>query len=64
MDDRYGIGKDKLEFLVRIGAIELSEPIVYMVGNQPRYSFSENYLKNTSIEKIKDDYDKYLNGLQ
>lgn len=64
MTNKYQIEQEKIDYLKKIGACEFPEPVIYIAGPGYQYTFSEKYLKETPLEKIKENYDRFLNGLQ
>ncbi len=62
MNNKHNIDKEKLEWMESIGATEMPEPVIYIAGPDFKYTFSEEYLKETPIEKIKEHYNWFLNG--
>lgn len=64
MTNNYQIDSEKIDFLKKIGACELPEPVIYLAGPGFQYSFSEKYLRETPLKTIREHYDWFLNGLQ
>jgi hypothetical protein len=56
LQDRYGIGEEKLDWLQEIGAKELKEPYVYS-ADYGQYYMSERYLRETPLCKLKEIYE-------
>lgn len=59
LQDRYGIGEEKLGWLQEIGAKELKEPYVYS-ADYGSYYMSERYLRETPLCKLKEFYESKL----
>lgn len=56
----YGLPEEKAEWLKEIGAFEFPNPVIYGMpkGSGISYTLSEKYLKETPLDKLKNDYSK------
>lgn len=54
----YGLPEEKAVWLKEIGAFEFQNPVIYGIpkGSGISYTLSEKYLKETPLDKLKDDY--------
>jgi len=57
-ENRYNLPKDTFEWLMEIGVIDISKFVYSAV--EPRMLYSEDYLKNTPLEKLKAEYEQQL----
>lgn len=57
-DKEDKISKEKLEWLEEIGAKKFDKPMLYILGNN--WFYSEEYIVNTPLEKLKTKYDERL----
>lgn len=54
----YGLPEEKVVWLKEIGALEFQNPVIYGIpkGSGISYTLSEKYLKETPLDKLKEDY--------
>lgn len=57
-ENRYNLPKDTFDWLMEIGAIDISK-FVYSTM-EPQMLYSEDYLKNTPLEELKAGYEQQL----
>lgn len=50
------ISKEKLEWMEKIGVKKFDKPMIYHLGTNEL--FSEDYIKNTPLEKLKERHGK------
>lgn len=53
------ISQEKLDWMESVGIIELKQPMKFL-ATRKEMMYSEDYLKNTPLEKIKAGYERAL----